>query len=387
MKNKAEVLSVALFLSAFIMLALFGGQEAEWKGKIEIENGIKVIKNPGEPLYGEIKLELEEDLSIGREGDDNYMFYRLRDIEVDSQGNIYVVDMSNYRIQKFDKNGKYLQTVGRQGQGPGEFEQPTRIRINDLTGKIYVRDRAVGIDIFNKRGEYIKGIHLKNVIYDIRPLGDENILVIISKASDSELTYTHSLSKINSEGKIMKVYAEYPYTRYARKMEGGAILSRRTGYELSIHLSKPDVRTFVYGYSKEYELNVVSSEGQLLYKIKKDEPSPKFTSEEKRRFKKIPLPEFKPYFFVILNDSKGRIYVQRNKAEEVIRGIGPYDTSQKEVDVFSKDGFFLFKTTLPANTRIIKNGFLYTYVMDEEEGTEYVKRFRIKNWEQIKEGI
>ncbi len=60
MKNKAEVLSVALFLSAFIMLALFGGQEAEWKGKIEIENGIKVIKNPGEPLYGEIKFELEE---------------------------------------------------------------------------------------------------------------------------------------------------------------------------------------------------------------------------------------------------------------------------------------------------------------------------------------
>ncbi len=240
MKNKAKVLSIALFLTAFIMVISFGGQRAEWKGKVEIEEGVKIINNPGEPLYGEIKFELEEDLSIGNEGDDNYMFYRLRDIEVDSQGNIYVVDMSNYRIQKFDKNGKYLQTVGRQGQGPGEFEQPTRIRINDLTGKIYVRDRAVGIDIFNKRGEYIKGIHLKNVIYDIRPLGDENILVIISKASDSELTYTHSLSKINSEGKIMKVYAEYPYTRYARKMEGGAILSRRTGYELSIHLSKPD---------------------------------------------------------------------------------------------------------------------------------------------------
>jgi hypothetical protein len=57
MKNKAKVLSIALFLSAFIMLASFGEQEAEWEGKIDIENGVKVIKNPNEPLYGEIKLE------------------------------------------------------------------------------------------------------------------------------------------------------------------------------------------------------------------------------------------------------------------------------------------------------------------------------------------
>ncbi len=57
MKNKAKVLSVALFLSAFIMVILFGGQKAEWKGKIDIENGVKIIKYPNESLYGEIKLE------------------------------------------------------------------------------------------------------------------------------------------------------------------------------------------------------------------------------------------------------------------------------------------------------------------------------------------
>ena len=57
MKNKTKIASIALFLSALIMLVSFGGQRAEWKGKIEIKNGIKVIKNPGEPLYSEIKLE------------------------------------------------------------------------------------------------------------------------------------------------------------------------------------------------------------------------------------------------------------------------------------------------------------------------------------------
>jgi hypothetical protein len=41
-------------------------------------------------------------------------------------------------------------------------------------------------------------------------------------------------------------------------------------------------------------------------------------------------------------------------------------------------------TKLPPYTYVIKDGFLYAYVVDEEEGMEYVKRYKIKNWEQIK---
>jgi len=306
MKNKTKVVSIILFFSVFIMLVSFGGQKAEWKGKIEYENGVKIIKNPEEPLYGEIIFELEEDLSIGREDDENYMFYRVRDFEVDDQGNIYVADMANYRIQKFDKDGKYLQTIGRQGQGPGEFEQPTMVRVDEKTGNIYVKDHVTNIDIFNRQGEYIKSIHLQNVIHDFGPLENENILAVISKASESELDYTHALCKINFDGEIENIYSEFPYTLFAKKMEGGTILIG-TGFELSLKLSELESSTFIYGYSKEYELNVITSEGQLLYKIRKDEPYPKFTSKEKKEFRRIPLPEYKPYVFSILTDSEGRI--------------------------------------------------------------------------------
>ena len=50
MRNRNKVVSIILFLSAFIMVISFGGQEAEWKGKIEYENGVKVIQNPGDTL-------------------------------------------------------------------------------------------------------------------------------------------------------------------------------------------------------------------------------------------------------------------------------------------------------------------------------------------------
>ena len=74
MKNSAKIVSVVLFLTVFILIISSGGQKAEWKGKIETEDGVKVIKNPPEPLYGEIDFELEEDLVLGSEKDENYMF-------------------------------------------------------------------------------------------------------------------------------------------------------------------------------------------------------------------------------------------------------------------------------------------------------------------------
>lgn len=125
------------------MLISFGRQRAECKGTTEEENGIKVINNPREPLYGEIKFELEEDLSIGSEDDDSYMFHRVRDIEVDGQGNIYVADMGNNRIQKFNRSRSYTQTIRRKGQGPGEFERPPKVEVDDKIGRIYVLDGKI----------------------------------------------------------------------------------------------------------------------------------------------------------------------------------------------------------------------------------------------------
>lgn len=77
-----KLIYLILFLSILMMSVSDGNQKAEWKGKIEKENGIKVMKNPREPLYGESKFELEEDLSIGNQQDVNYLFYKARDIQV-----------------------------------------------------------------------------------------------------------------------------------------------------------------------------------------------------------------------------------------------------------------------------------------------------------------
>lgn len=395
MKDEAKVISIVFFLSAFLVVVSFGEQKAEWKGKREEENGIKVIKNPRDPLYGEIKFELEEDLSIGKEDDENFLFYKIADIQVDKDGNIYVVDFGNNRIQQFDFKGNYLQTIGREGEGPGEFVGPLRILFDKKTGNIYVRDGLSSIKIFDKHGNYLRAIRLECFPTDFELNEDGNILGIcriLSRIPSGIQSHSLVFVKLNFEGKIEKKIAKYPYYR-SRRTIGSITYGISHGYEYNSFMTKIDDQTFIYGYSKEYELNVVDKEGNLLYKIKKDEPKRKIPSEEKHRIEreatakgvpiqavKVKYPPYIPFIYAIYTDSAERIYIQRNQGKRT--GQGP-----KEFDIFSKDGYCLYNTTFPYPAVLIKDGYFYTRVVNEDTGEEFVKRFMIKNWKQIKEGI
>ena len=157
-ENKTKVVLIFLFFSVFFMTIWSEGQKAKWEGTIEEKDGIKVIKNPKMPLYGEIDLELEVDLTIGGEDvDENYMFTRVSDIEVDEEGNIYVLDSRECRIQIYDKAGKYLKTIGRKGEGPGEFQRSGRMALS-TKGKLYVNEYKK-IIIFSKDGTFEKNIN------------------------------------------------------------------------------------------------------------------------------------------------------------------------------------------------------------------------------------
>ena len=385
MNQKIRSFAIFLLLILLVFPNAKAWQMSEWKGKIKSEDGIRTFLNPQEPLFGTIFLDLEEDLRIGNENDDNYLFYIILDIDVDVEGNIYVVDSHNFRIQEFNKNGKFVQTIGRKGEGPGEFTYPIQITVDIYSGQIIAIDHKVGqIEIFNKNGKYVNSFHPPHHINEIFQTDKESYFVVFNKMLPDSLVYKNVISKINSSGEIMASYAEHPYNIFTKKLIGGAAtMSIRTNHELSIHLVKMGIDKIVYGYSKNYTLNVLDNNGKNLYRIKKDAPTPNYTDKEKREHSKYSLPEPKPYFYGLLIDSEGRIYVQRNNCYGRIK----VEVKNKIVDVFSKEGYYLFKTELPANTQVIRHGLVYCFEQNEENGLEYIKRYRIKNWDQIKTGI
>ena len=120
MKNKIKYASIVFCLSVLIMLVSFGEQKDEWKGKIEVKDGVKIVKNPKKPMYGEDVFNLEEELALGGTDDrEEYMFSRIRAVAVGEDERILILDNREAHVKVFDKDGHYLMTIGSSGQGPG----------------------------------------------------------------------------------------------------------------------------------------------------------------------------------------------------------------------------------------------------------------------------
>jgi hypothetical protein len=381
MKNNIFIFSFILFFSIFTIFVSCGKQKSEWGGTIEEVNGVTVVNNPGEPLYGGLVFDLEEDLSIGNEEDDDYLFYRILDIQVDKEENIYILESGNVRVQKFDKNGNYICTIGGKGQGPGEYQRLSQLIINEKEGTVGVKEWRKLI-VFDKNGKFLdKDIAFEEFFFDL-VLDSEGLLWGLKFDQEGEDEVTADMFKalvvLDNQGHLDKKVDRFPFDMYRERMESGAILSSVSGFEYDLFFSCVDEQNMVYGYSKEYELNIINLEGNLQLKIRKEEPYRRFTAEERRKSKRVQLTEYKPYFFDIFSDSEGRIFIQRNNARKI-------ETVEKEFDVFSKDGYYLYKTVCQYTPYVIKDGYYYTRIQNEETGEVFVKRYKIKNWEQIRE--
>jgi DNA-binding beta-propeller fold protein YncE len=71
-----------------------------------------------------------------------YRFNRPTDIAWDAAGNIFVSDgYNNSRVAKYDKNGRFVATVGMRGNEPSQLNTPHSIQV-DARGNVYVADRG-----------------------------------------------------------------------------------------------------------------------------------------------------------------------------------------------------------------------------------------------------
>lgn len=71
-----------------------------------------------------------------------YVFDRPTDVGWDAAGNIFVSDgYGNSRVVKYDKNGRFVASVGSKGSEPGQFNLPHSLAV-DSKGNVYVGDRS-----------------------------------------------------------------------------------------------------------------------------------------------------------------------------------------------------------------------------------------------------
>jgi len=73
-------------------------------------------------------------------------------VAVDKDGNLFVSDTMNDRVEVFDAEGAFIRTFGKNGDGPGQFTRPKGIAV-DCDGHVWVADAGLNrMQVFTAEG-------------------------------------------------------------------------------------------------------------------------------------------------------------------------------------------------------------------------------------------
>lgn len=147
-------------------------------------------------VIGELsKVEELAYFTLGTEyGEEHQVFGRIDDVVTDRRGRIFILDGQQQKIRVFDKAGKYIQSIGRKGNGPGEFEIAKSMAVyNDSL--LYVNNgyRIEEFDVFSDSIKYIRTISFEERFGSICILGKK---LFVHK----DITIDQSQSKNSDRG-------------------------------------------------------------------------------------------------------------------------------------------------------------------------------------------
>ncbi len=343
-------------------------QKTEWQGTVEEIDGVQVVKNPKEPLYGEDVFVLEEELTIGEvEGREEYMFQQIYNLVVAENGDIYILDYKAQHVKVFDRDGQYLRTIGRPGQGPGELFL-ARILVLTTRGEVAIQN-INNISYFSREGEFLRSTPLTKgriLTIDIDDFGN---IFGYSIEGDKGV---YELKKYDPEFNELFSLGTSPLPTAETQKTG-----KRNAFFTLLRWDLINGDQVVTGYPEEgYLLKIFNAEGILIRKIEKDYTPLEITKEDFEAEKEDYPPELSqglyapkhfPPFRTLRSDDEGRIWVFTSKKTA--------DGERVYWDVFDAEGKYIFEVALKASPRIFNNK-MYA-IEEDEDGYQYVKRYRI----------
>ncbi len=190
----------------------------------------------------------------------------LRTWLLDAQGRLYVLDTGNHRVQVFGPDGKYIKTIGRQGQGPGEFFMPNAMDF-DANGNLYIcESQAARIQAISPDGKIGKTLKLTE-----GAVGDTHILkqggfvmtagmgggmIRMQMGGPQEAVAAPLLRVLDAEGKTLR--------EFGKAADFGDFLVNRMANQVLTAVDGADDIYVVFPYQNRIEK--YSADGQLLWR-------------------------------------------------------------------------------------------------------------------------
>ena len=394
----------ALCVLLFVFLAFSFSLSQE----IETKDGVKFIHNTEKSLkknMAHISLELVNTLGDINTADENLAFYLPEDIVVDSKGNVYILDAGNHRIQKFTSDYQYLATIGRQGQGPGEFYLPSSLDIGP-DDYLYVSDpQNKRIQILKPDGTEYKTIKFLNEsVGSIKLLDSGNIImnptgVLMMIAFSQEKELPKLIKVFDTEGNLINEFGE--------QLDFKNILMNRMGNQYEFAVDEDDCIYVTFLHQNRIEK--YSPKGELLWRADRtlnysmDPPKNKGKMEAKGGNRMIQLPQMNKCSEGVAVDHKGRVWVitmtrQLKDDEKVSKSVSVMRTDRErsmsvklegnteqtktdayEIEIYSPEGILIQRIPLDHFVNKIQILKDRVFLLDKERGTKYYEYKIIEN--------
>ena len=324
--------------------------------KVETVDGVRVVHNEKNGKWGKTpKISIEFVKTIGdiESEDENILFYMPSDIVFDSQGNMYILDTGNHRIQKFNPDGKFLASIGRKGQGPAEFQYPLSLDV-DSEGYLYVADSGnQRIQVLKPDGTDHKTIQM--IKADVGPIkiaksgdmimGSGGFMSFGPGGMNEDEGLPKLMKVLNLEGEVQKEFGE--------KKDYNDFLMNRIGN--AFHYTVDKNNNIYVSFDNQNRIDKYSPEGEILWKsdrvLNYDTTKPKKKGSDERRggMRTIRAPEMNRCSSGIAVDNTGRILVVTQK-----RQIKEDELVQTNARVMMQDGVRNMTISITGNTDVME---------------------------------
>jgi hypothetical protein len=335
-----------------------------------VVNRLKPYKIDGEP--GGLILEEEFTIDTEKDGIEKIGLTDIDSFDVDSDGNIFIKPprSSGNFFFKFNRNGCFISSFGRKGQGPGELHRKISFYVNNKNEIVITVNPGGRLLVFSNDGKFIKETQINDSIMSVIPLDNGKYLIIKMLINpDAEYSYQFPIILCDSEFEEIK---ELDRRRIINPLRANRII-----YPLSLTTWKATEENIYIGDpEKGYEISVYDLEGNLLRKIRKDYKKVVVSEEYKKQilrknekfyFKdKLCFSKYMPPYLDFFPGDRRRLLV---KTYERGKNLGEYI-----YDVFNPTGVFIGRTNIISSfiTPAIKNGRLYCIREKESNYKELV---------------
>lgn len=287
---------------------------------------------------------LEEVLVIGDAEED--LMYQRPGLTTDNDGNIYITDLKNNLIRKFDPNGEFLNETGQKGKRPRGLQGPSLIKY--FNRKLYVSEvYNPGILVYNKDLEFEIEIPVPFTVTDLYVLSDGQIAVTALKREYEEGRAIYCIYLYDREGNEVEriIYAR---GRRLTMMNMVSFVVDRRGEFILAYTWEDKIEKLNREVDEEQENQVEILWSQSL--VGKKRVRMKEEKDERPTFGQYPA---EAVFKGISLDNRGYILVLGGHLSE---------NPNRDVYVLRGNGQYLTTITLPEPAHAIhvdRNNFLY----------------------------